>query len=109
MEILVLGVERVVVVKVESEEPYLAVKYRVLPLPQDGGSELEALNGALLELAAKAISLAQPQTSRRNYAHAGGQRRSVEDWRTCWQASSAWMWSVNKSCWKRRRAWMRCG
>jgi ATP-dependent Lon protease len=63
MEILVLGVERVVVMKVEAEEPYLSVKYRLLALPQDGGSELEALNGALLELAEKAISLAQPQTS----------------------------------------------
>jgi ATP-dependent Lon protease len=63
MEILVLGVERVVVMKAEADEPYLSVKYRLLPLPQDGGSEVEALNGALLELAEKAISLAQPQTS----------------------------------------------
>ncbi len=63
LEILVLGVERVVVMKVEAEEPHLSVKYRLLPLPQDGGSELEALNGSLLELAQKAISLAQPQTS----------------------------------------------
>jgi ATP-dependent Lon protease len=63
MEILVLGVERVVVVKVESESPYLAVKFRILPLPQDGGSEVEALNGALMELAERAIALAQPQTS----------------------------------------------
>jgi ATP-dependent Lon protease len=63
MEILVLGVERVVVVKVEAESPYLAVKFRILPLPQDGGSEVEALNGALMELAERAIALAQPQTS----------------------------------------------
>jgi ATP-dependent Lon protease len=63
MEILVLGVERVVVVKLDDSESYLTAKYRVLPLPQDGGSEVEALSGALLELAAKAISLAQPQTA----------------------------------------------
>ena len=63
LEILVLGVERVVAMKVESEEPYLAVKYRALPVPQDGGSEVEALNGALLELAERAITLAQPQSS----------------------------------------------
>ena len=31
MEILVLGVERVVVMKAEAEEPYLTVKYRMLP------------------------------------------------------------------------------
>jgi len=63
MEILVLGVERVVVVKLDDAEPHLTAKYRVLPLPEDGGSEVEALAGALLELAAKAITLAQPQTA----------------------------------------------
>ena len=63
MEILVLGVERVVVVKLDSSEGYLTAKYRVLALPEDGGSEVEALSGALLELAAKAITLAQPQTA----------------------------------------------
>ncbi len=63
MEILVLGVERVVVVKLEATEPYLTAKFRVLPLPEDGGSEVEALSGALLELASKAIALAQPQSA----------------------------------------------
>ncbi|MGH9583046.1 MAG: LON peptidase substrate-binding domain-containing protein, partial [Bryobacteraceae bacterium] len=62
-EILVLGVERVVVVKIEASEPYLQAKYRTLPLPEDHGSEVEALSGALLDLAAKAISLAQPQSA----------------------------------------------
>jgi ATP-dependent Lon protease len=63
MEILVLGVERVVVVKLDDTDSHLTAKYRVLPLPEDGGSEVEALAGALLELAAKAITLAQPQTA----------------------------------------------
>src|SRR4051812_35940022 len=63
LEILVLGVERAVLVKLEATAPYLSAKYRVLETPQDGGSELEALSGALLELAAKAISLAQPQSA----------------------------------------------
>jgi ATP-dependent Lon protease len=63
MEILVLGVERVVVAKIETNFPYLAAKFRVFPLPQDGGSEVEALSGALLEMAAKAITLAQPQSA----------------------------------------------
>jgi ATP-dependent Lon protease len=63
LEILVLGVERVVVVKLESTEPHLAAKYRSLATPEDGGSEVEALSGALLELAGKAISLAQPQSA----------------------------------------------
>jgi ATP-dependent Lon protease len=63
LEILVFGTERVVVVKLEGTEPYLSAKFRVLPLPEDGGSELEALSGALLDLAAKAIALAQPQSA----------------------------------------------
>ena len=63
MEILVLGVERVVVVKLDGSDGYFNARYRVLALPEDGGSEVEALSGALLELAAKAIALAQPQTA----------------------------------------------
>lgn len=63
LEILVLGIERVVVVKLESVAPHLSAKYCVLSAPEDGGSEVEALSGALLELAAKAISLAQPQSA----------------------------------------------
>jgi ATP-dependent Lon protease len=63
LEILVLGLERVVVMKLESVEPYLSAKFRVLPLPQDGGSEVEALSGAMLELASKAIALSQPQSA----------------------------------------------
>src|SRR5579863_779415 len=63
MEILVLGMERVVVSKLEQVEPYIAAKFRILPVPEDTGSEVEALSGALLELAGKAISLAQPQSA----------------------------------------------
>jgi ATP-dependent Lon protease len=63
MEILVLGIERVVVVKLDTDDQYLSAKYRILALPQDGGSEVEALSRALLELASKAIALAQPQSS----------------------------------------------
>ncbi len=63
LEILVLGVERAVLVKLEATAPYLSAKYRSLEMPLDGGSEVEALSGALLELAGKAISLAQPQSA----------------------------------------------
>jgi ATP-dependent Lon protease len=63
MEILVLGLERVVVMKLETTEPYLSAKFRTLPLPEDGGSEVEALSGAMLELASKAIALSQPQSA----------------------------------------------
>ncbi len=59
------------------QHPYLAAKYRALATPQDGGSELEALSGALLELAGKAISLAQPQSASRADPDAGCEQRSA--------------------------------
>jgi ATP-dependent Lon protease len=62
MEILVLGTERVVIVKIESDE-YLKARYRDLPLPHDSGSEVEALQRALLDLAGKSVALAQPQSA----------------------------------------------
>src|SRR4051794_31182600 len=63
VEILVLGVERVVVVKLDASGPFLSAKYRIFELPDDAGSEVEALSGALLDVAGKAIALAQPQTA----------------------------------------------
>jgi ATP-dependent Lon protease len=35
---------------------------RPLPQPEDGGTEVEALHRAVIELAARAIAIAQPQT-----------------------------------------------
>jgi ATP-dependent Lon protease len=61
VELLVLGLERVVAMKVDSSEPYLRARLQALPLPQDSGPELEALERALVDLAAKALQLAQPQ------------------------------------------------
>jgi len=61
MELLVLGMERVVVLKLEEDQPYLKARIRPLPLPTDSTPEVEALQRAVLELAAKAISLTQPQ------------------------------------------------
>ncbi|MBI3279166.1 MAG: endopeptidase La [Acidobacteria bacterium] len=61
MEVLVMGTERVVVLKIETDG---FIKARVIPspLPTDSGPEVEALNRAIVELASKAVELAQPQT-----------------------------------------------
>ncbi len=61
MEVLVQGLERVRLAAFDQVEPYLKARVEVLPLPQDDGTELEALQRAALEQAAKAIELAQPQ------------------------------------------------
>lgn len=63
LELLVLGVERVVIVKLETDAGFLSAKFRPFPLPEDGGSEVEALSRAMLELAGKAITLSQPQSA----------------------------------------------
>lgn len=62
MELLVMGTERVVVVKVDREShEHAVVRVRPYPLPFDRGAEIEALQGAVMELAVKAITLVQAQ------------------------------------------------
>src|SRR5687767_13572512 len=51
MEVLVMGMERVVIVRVENSDGHLAARVIPSPLPQDGGPEVEALHGAVVELA----------------------------------------------------------
>ncbi len=61
IELLVQGVERVSIVKVEQFQPYLRVRVQPLPLPDDSGPEVEALRRAILELTARALELAHPE------------------------------------------------
>src|SRR5262245_44732365 len=61
VEVLVQGTDRMAVLKVEQAEPYLKARVRTLPLPDDGGTEIEALYRAVLEQASKVLELAQPQ------------------------------------------------
>src|SRR5262249_6457766 len=56
------GVERVIILKIEQTEPYLKARVQPLPLPEDGGPQVEAMHRAVLELAGRALELAQPQT-----------------------------------------------
>ena len=63
VELVAQGVERVVVLKVEQTTPHLSARVRTLPALVDGGAEVEALHRAILELAAKALELIQPQAS----------------------------------------------
>ena len=61
MELIALGVDRVNLLRLEADEPYLKVVAQPLPLPTDAGPEVEALHHEVMELASKALSLAQPQ------------------------------------------------
>jgi ATP-dependent Lon protease len=60
LELLVLGMERVVLSKLDNSEPFLRGRVIPMPLPEDKGPEVEALQGALIELAGEALTLAQP-------------------------------------------------
>src|SRR5579864_6642724 len=60
IELLVLGMERVVLSKLDNSEPFLRARVTPLALPEDKGPEVEALQGALIELAGEALTLAQP-------------------------------------------------
>jgi ATP-dependent Lon protease len=60
MELIVLGVERVVLLRLEQTEPYLRARVRPYPLPDEKTPEVEALHRAVTGLAARAIQLAQP-------------------------------------------------
>ncbi len=62
IELLVLGTERLALIRLDQSEPFLRARVNPLPLPTDGGPEVEALQGALIELASRAISLAQPNS-----------------------------------------------
>jgi ATP-dependent Lon protease len=61
IELIVQGVERVTLLRPEQTEPYMTARARVLPLPEDGGAEVEALHRAVVELAGRVLELAQVQ------------------------------------------------
>ena len=60
LELMVLGMERVALLKLDESEPFLKARVTPLPLPEDKGDEVEALQSALVELAGTALTLAQP-------------------------------------------------
>ena len=61
MEVFCLGVERIVVIKVETGGEYPVVRFQPLPLPEDTGAEVEALQRAVSELTTRSIQLTQNQ------------------------------------------------
>ncbi len=60
MEVLVMGSERVTIHEVRHDDGYIKADVSTIPLPEDSGPEMEALHGAVVDLATKAIELAQP-------------------------------------------------
>ncbi|MBO0723198.1 MAG: LON peptidase substrate-binding domain-containing protein, partial [Blastocatellia bacterium] len=63
VDLVVQGIERVTIIRVEQAGAFLTARVRSLPLPTDKSDEAEALHRAILDLARKALSVAQPQAS----------------------------------------------
>jgi ATP-dependent Lon protease len=61
VEMLVQGLERVTLQKMEQTEPFFKAAVVTLPFPTDRGTEVEALHRTVLDQAAKAIELTQPE------------------------------------------------
>ncbi len=59
IDILVLGIERVVIVKVDDGGGFMSARVRALPLPDDSSRETEALTLAIVEMGAKFVGLVQ--------------------------------------------------
>ncbi len=57
---IVQGVERMVLIRIEEFEPMIRARVRPAPVPEEQSTELEAMQRAILELAGRAIQLAQP-------------------------------------------------
>ena len=58
--LIVQGVERVVLIRIEEFEPIIRARLRPAPVPEERSTEIEAMQRAILELAGRAVQLAQP-------------------------------------------------
>lgn len=61
IELIVQGVERVRLIEAVQTDPFLKVRYEPFPLPDDTSTEVEALQRAVVDLAAKVMELAEVQ------------------------------------------------
>jgi ATP-dependent Lon protease len=60
VNLIVQGVERMVLIKIDQTEPYLRARAKLAGVPEESNTEIEAMRRAILELATRAIQLAQP-------------------------------------------------
>ncbi len=61
LQLVVQGSQRIEILEAVQERPFLNLRVRLLPEPQDSGTEIEALQRAVLDLAGKLLELVQPQ------------------------------------------------
>ncbi len=61
VQVLVHGQQRVVLLQPQPGQSYLKARVRLLPEPEDGGPEIEALQRSIHEQTARIIEMLQPQ------------------------------------------------
>jgi len=61
LEVILLGTERSVIIKLEQTASYLQGRIKPLPLPEHKNVEVEALHRELLEMAGKALKMTEPK------------------------------------------------
>jgi ATP-dependent Lon protease len=60
VDLMVQGVERAVIIKIDQADSHLTARVRLAPVPEARDTEIEALQRAIIELARRAIELAYP-------------------------------------------------
>jgi ATP-dependent Lon protease len=63
IEAVLLGVERVVRIKLEQDGVYQRARIRPLPIVEEKSTEIEALHREVIDLATRAVELTQPQAA----------------------------------------------
>jgi ATP-dependent Lon protease len=61
LNVALQGIERGVLIRLDQTEPFLQAKVRLIGVPQDKNTEVEALQRTVVELATRVFSLAQPE------------------------------------------------
>jgi ATP-dependent Lon protease len=64
IQLLVQGIERVAVLEFEKTDPFLEVRVQVSAFPTEESAEVEALQGAVLDLVGRIVELSQPEAGR---------------------------------------------
>ena len=85
VDMMVQGVERVVLIKIDQTASYLTARVRLAPVPAARNAEIEALQRAIIELARRAIELAHPNAPAELLLYTGSPRQgrpSMGSWVT---------------------------
>jgi ATP-dependent Lon protease len=94
LEIIVMGEERCVLVKIEGASPYLEGRYSDLPLPADNSPEVEGLEQGLVQVAEEAIEKVNPAAAEQISQMLNSTRDPLQ---LCWLLATAFSLDTDKA------------